>query len=769
MLTLHQTTDSVRVTGAYTDEEGRFTLSNVPVGRYFLRIAAMGASSVDLPAFDFAGDSLNLGVIHISEQANTLREVSVVARKSFIEVQADKTVLNVENSPNATGLSALELLRKAPGVTVDNNDNVSIKGKNGVRVYIDGREVRLDARSLATQLKNMQAADIATIEIVSNPSARYDAAGSAGIIHIRLKRNRAQGFNGSLGFELIQGVTPKAGINTQLNHRKGPLSVFAAYNNHYGRWHNTQHFDREQNSLTFIQDASSFYQSHWNSARMGADWAFLPKHSMGVVLNGEMNPAQWMSNSRTAIGRAEDRLAIDSFLLASNTFSDRRLHGAINWHYQYTDTNGRSLYVDADYGLYRIENNSLQPNRYTSADGQVLLRERNFRNWMPTYIDIFTAKADYEQRWLGGVFSSGLKFADVRTDNTFDLFLLADGLERQDSSQSSRFLYQERTSAAYVNYQRAWGKWNIQAGLRLEHTDYVGNLIAFTSQNGSKISNDYTELFPSAALTYTLSEKWGLNATYSRRIDRPSYQDLNPFEFRLDELAYMKGNPRLRPQFTNSWEVRPTYKGQPLFTLGYSHTKDMFTQVLDTTQVRATFMTNENIADQRNYSLTLYIPTPIARWWEGFISLTGFHTDFAAQFREGYVAEQRFSAFTLYGEQTFRLPKGYTIQLSGWYNSAAFWGTLRSNPQGAMDLSFQKKLWNDRGQLRLRFGDLLRTAAWGGENQFTPGLRMHARGTWESRIVALNFSWRFGDANASKSAHRRSGLEEESRRVKSRN
>lgn len=768
-VTLHHAADSLRVTGTYTDEAGIFALTNLSAGRYYVRASAIGAGQATFPAFDYAGDSLNLGRLHMGEPTTTLGEVTITARRPFIEVQADKTVLNVENSPNSAGLNALDLLRKAPGVTVDNNDNVSIKGKNGIRVFIDGREVRLDARNLATQLKNMQAADIATIDIVSNPSARYDAAGSAGIIHIRLRRSKAQGINGSLGLEGIQGVTPKGGLNAQLNYRKEQLSTFAAYNNHFGRWHNSQFFDREQNGLTFRQNADSYFQSRWNSARLGADWAFSPKHTAGIALNGEFNPGTWVSYSRTAIGHSEKPNSIDSLLSAQNITSDRRMHGGVNLHYQYTDTTGRTLYVDVDQSLYRLENNSRQPNQYFLPDGQTLLQEHNYRTWMPSRIDITTAKADYEQRLWGGAFSAGAKFADVRTDNTFDFFRVKNGLERLDSLLSNRFLYREQTAAAYLNYQRQWGKLNAQAGLRLEHTEYTGALIAFTDQNGSTLANRYTELFPSAALTYAFSEKLGLNATYSRRIDRPSYQDLNPFEFKLDELTYMKGNPRLRPQFTNSWELKPTYKGQPFLTLGYSHTKDMFTQVIDTTQVRATFLTNENIADQRNYSLALQVPTPIARWWEGFISLTGYHTDFSARFREGFVAEQRFSAFNLYGEQTFRLPKGFAVQLSGWYNSRAFWGTLRSDPQGALDLSLQKKCWNDRGQIRLRVGDILRTAAWGGDNLFTPGLRMRAQGTWESQTITLNFSWRFGQADSAKPNRRPSGSQEENRRVKSRN
>ncbi len=768
-LTLIRVPDSLRAAGAYTDEQGRFAFQSIPPARYSLVASGVGIEQTALSTFDYAGDILDLGTLVLGERAAVLGEVTVVSRKPFIEVQADKTVLNVEHSPDATGLNALELLRKAPGVTVDNNDNVSIKGRSGVRVFIDGREVRLDARSLAAQLKNMQAADIAAIEVVSNPSARYDAAGSAGILHIRLRRSRGQGLNGNAGVEGIHGVTPKAGLNAQVNYQAAPLSLFAAYSNHYGRWHNTQHFDRQQNGLSFLQYASSYYQSRWNSARLGADWALAPRHTVGIAINGELNPASWVSSSLTQIGRTEDRSAVDSLLSAKNLVSERRLHGGLNLHYQYADTAGRALYVDVDRSGYRIENDSRQPNRYLSADEQVLLREQNYRSWMPTAIDITTAKVDYEQRLNGGTFSTGLKFADVRTDNTFDFFTINGDSERLDSARSNRFLYRERTTAAYANYQRAWKKWSAQIGLRLEHTDYIGDLVAFTAQNGSKIANAYTALFPSGALTYTFSEKFSLNATYSRRIDRPSYQDLNPFEFKLDELTYMKGNPRLRPQFAHNFEISPIYQGTPFLTLGYSRTNDLFTQVLDTTQIRATFLTNENIADQRNYSLALRIPTPIASWWEGFVSWTAFHTAFSARFREGYVAEQRFSAYNLYAEQTFRLAKDWSLQLSGWYNSRAFWGVMRSDPQGAVNLSVQKKLWNGRGQLRLRWADVLQTAAWGGDNLFAPGLRMRAWGSWESQTITCNFSWHFGQAENAKPIRTRSASEEESRRVKSRN
>jgi hypothetical protein len=301
----------------------------------------------------------------------------------------------------------------------------------------------------------------------------------------------------------------------------------------------------------------------------------------------------------------------------------------------------------------------------------------------------------------------------------------------------------------------------------LENTRYTGDLIAKTPQNGEKVESNYTKLFPSAAATYTFTPKLGLNMTYSRRIDRPSYQDLNPFQFRLDELTYQQGNKELRPQFTNNIEISPTFNGYPVVTLGYSKTKDVFVQILDTTNVTATYITQANIADQQNYTLTLNFPTPIAKWWEGFVSVTGYHSNFKADFRENYRFEQSFNALNAYAEQTIKLPKGFSVQLSGWFNSPAFWGTFHTRPQGMMDVGIQKKIFDGKGDLRLRFGDVLRTGGFGGENLFTPGLKMNIHGTWESRTVSLNCSYRFGSAEVKGSRQRKTGLEEESNRVKS--
>ena len=766
---LLQASDSSFVKGTLSGEDGGFSFTGVSAGSYIVASSTLGKAMTYGEVFVNTGGELRLPDLILRDSPAQLKEVTVTARRPTIEIKADKTILNVEGTINAEGLDGLELLRKAPGVQVDNEENIVLKGKNGLRVQVDGRDVPLSGRDLADYLRSLRADDIASIEVISNPSARYDASGNAGIINIRLRKNKALGANGSVSATGIYGETPKGGTNLSLNKRSKNWNVFGSYGNFWGAWHNMQSFVRDQNSLHLDLAAKSFSDGRRHNGRFGADWYINERHTVGVLVNGMHNNNRWYSESLTLIGRASSPSVVDSVLRAISDNDSRRYNLNGNLNYRFADTSGRMFNVDLDYGVFDMAGDMFQPNFYRSPDESVTFSERIFGNNTATDIGIGILKTDYEQRLWGGAFGTGFKLTRVRTDNLFDFFnTTAEGNVR-DSDRSNRFKYLENTTAAYVNYQRKWGKLDMQTGLRIEHTNYTGDLIADTPQNGETISNSYTELFPSAALNWSLTEKMGLNLTYSRRIDRPSYRDLNPFEFKLDEISYQKGNPMLRPQFTQSIEISPTWQGQPALTFGYSHTRDLFTQVVDTAGQKATFLTNDNIANMRNLSLTLNIPTKITKWWDGFLSVTGVHSQFDATFREGYTASSIFNTMNLYGEQNFKIRKDLRLQLSGWFNSPAFWGTLESDAQGAMDLGLQYRILQGKGQIRLRAGDILRTAGWSGRNRFTPGLEMRARGTWEARTVNLSFSYRFGNAEVKAARKRSTGIDEESRRAADKN
>ncbi|MFN0174665.1 MAG: TonB-dependent receptor domain-containing protein [Saprospiraceae bacterium] len=780
---LYHAADTILAKGAIADDAGKFELENVASGRYFLNINLVGAGKGASPAFDYNGGDKVLETVRMEAASKELAQVTVVARKPIVEIKADKTILNVEGNINSQGQNALELLRKAPGVTVDNNDNITLKGKNSVRFQIDGRDVPLDSKELAAQLKGMRAEDIAAIEMVTNPSAKYDASGNAGIINFRTKKNKNLGTNGTIGGEAVYGKSLKGGGNLTFNHRNQNLNVFGSYSNHFGDWHNTIDLLRDQQgsqtdpnlpnydpSRRYDQSGEMKDNNNNHNFKLGTDFFLNSKHTLGFIVNGRHAHGPWENDSRTKISSLDNPGVIDSILVASNRQPQNRDNFNFNLNYRFADTSGHELNIDANRGTYRYRADSYQPNRYYDGSEQELLSENIYRNNTPTDIDITILKADWEQNLWKGKLGIGFKMNNVETDNTFDFFNVRGGVSQIDTGRSNHFIYHEMVNAGYVNYNFQVKKWGFQAGLRAEHTDWKGELTSLIPGKDQMPSDRYLNLFPSAAVTYTLDKKNQFNLTYSRRIDRPSYRDLNPFEDRLDELAYKKGNPFLRPQFTHSLELTHTFMGFLNSTFGYSHTNDVFTEYIDTASNGKTFLTQGNIAQQDNYSLSISCPIPIAKWWEGFISLTGVVSAFEADFREGFAYSESFKSLNVYSEHTLRLPKGWSFQMSGWYNSPAIWQALfRTEAMGSLDLGVRKQVFGDKGTVSLNVSDVLRTQGWRSINDFTPGLYMKGRGTWESQTVKLNFNYRFGNKNIKGSRQRKTGTEDVNSRIKSGN
>lgn len=763
---LYNAADTALIKGSVSDAGGNYEFENIAPGRYFINTHLVGAGKGATPVFEYKGGDKSLEAIVLSDGEQELGTVTIVARRPVIEVQADKTILNVEDNINSQGQNALELLRKAPGVVVDNNDRISLRGKNSVRFQIDGRDVRMDGKDLSDILKGMRAEDITAIEMITNPSAKFDASGNAGIINIKTRKIRTNGTNGSLGGEAVYGETLKGGLNSSFNHRNQRMNAFGNYSNHFGNWHNDMHLYREQAGKVFDQTSLMNDNNNNHNFKLGADFFLNSKHTLGFVADGRHAQGPWENDARTNIYSLDTPNQLDSVLVASNRVPQNRNNFNFNLNYRFADTSGHELTIDANRGLYRYRADSYQPNFYKDPTEQITLSQKIYRNNTPTDIDIWMAKADYEQRLFKGKFGIGFKLTQVKSDNVFDFFNVVDDSPVLDINRSNHFVYNETVNAGYVNYNIQVKKWGFQAGLRAEHTDWQGDL---TSQkpNGDEMNGDqYLSWFPSAAATFNMNEKNQFSLTYSRRIDRPNYRDLNPFEDRLDELAYKKGNPFLRPQFTNSFELTHTFMGMLNTTIGYSHTNDMFTEVIDTTESDRTFLTNDNIADQNNFSISIGAPVPIAKWWESYFSVTGFITSIDANFREGYRVNETFKAMNLYSEHTFRLPKGWSLQLSGWFNSPSIWGAVfRSKAQGAMDFGIKKQFLDGNATANLSFGDILGTAGWSSVNDFTPGLYMKGSGHWESRTVRLNVNYRFGNKNIKGAQQRKTGIEDINKRI----
>jgi len=318
-----------------------------------------------------------------------------------------------------------------------------------------------------------------------------------------------------------------------------------------------------------------------------------------------------------------------------------------------------------------------------------------------------------------------------------------------------------------LNYQRNLSKkWSTQSGLRLEQTNSKGVLKRAdgTSNENDVVERSYTNLFPSAAITYNHNQKNSFNLTYSRRIDRPTYQDLNPFENKLDELTYQKGNAFLKPQYTDNIEFIHTFMGFINTTIGYSHVKDYATETTDTIK-NATYIQQRNLATQKIIRFNIGAPTPIKSWWSGYINIW-----YNYQFFKGTIGanllEIELPMYGAYLQQSFNLGKDYSAEVSGWFNGPAIWGgAWRTKSQGALDLGCQKLLLAKKASLKISVTDVFFTAPWKAKNSFG-GLMIDGKGNWESQTIRVSFNWRFGSNQIKSARERKTGLDSESKRIK---
>ncbi len=766
---VNSTIDSSMVKVEFTDVSGIFQIANIPAGEYWINVSYVGLPAYHSESLEITGgEMLELPDIRMKSSSVELDEVVVTAERPILEIEPDKLVFNVDGSVNATGSDAMELLRKAPGVVIDNNDNISLMGKNGIRIYIDGKPSPLRGDDLAAFLRSLQSNDVDAIEIITNPSSKYDAEGNAGIINIRLKKDKTLGANGNLNLGYAVGEKAKYNGSLSGNYRNKKVNAFGSYSYTDGENTNIFNMYREQSGFSFdqINEMAGGSQSH--NFKGGADFFLNENHTLGFMVNGYLSEYKWNSDSRTLIGML-GQSGIDSVLIAESRSLGERKNLNYNFNYRFDNRKGNVWNLDADYGLFRNEGSNYQPNYYKDATETEVLQERINTTDTPTDIDIYTFKLDHERPLLGGKLGAGAKMSYVKTDNTFNFFNLINNEKLLDYDRSNQFVYSENVNAAYVNYSKKIKKIGIQFGVRMEQTHSTGDLTSFKQTDNDNVERNYVDFFPSGGITYTLNPKNSFQFTYSRRINRPSYQDLNPFERKLDELTFQKGNPFLRPEYANSVQLTHTFNYRLNTTLGYSHTKDLITRITDISGEKSSFITWLNLAEQDNYSLSMSSPLSIKKWWSMYSNLTGYYMQNKADYGDGKLVDLNIVAFSMYSQQTFRLPQDISLEISGWYSSPSIWGgTFETRSIWNMDAGIQKKIWDGRGNLKLSVSDIFKSSGWEAVSTFG-ALYMEASGNWDSRRVKLNFSYMFGNTQVKNARKRKTGLEDEQKRIKTEN
>ncbi len=769
--------DSAIVKVEVSGDDGRFGIQNLPAGAYFVSVKYVGLPDLDGETFALGfGESRDLGTLTMREAAQELRAATVTARRAIVEIKADRTVFNVEGTINSAGGDALSLLRKAPGVVLDNNNNVIVMGRSGVLIYIDGKRSPLSSEALAAYLQSLPAEQIDRIDIITNPGAKYEAEGNAGIIDIRLKKNENLGSNGSVSLTTSQAIHNRSNLSGTVNHREGRWNTFATGGVFYGANRTINFFRRQQNGLFIDDNQNSTYSWQGGNLKVGLDYRANDKHTFGFQVNGNLNDAEGDNVSRTTFSQLDQRTLIDSLLIAGSFSDSRSVQFSGNLNYRYDNGKGTTVNVDANQGVFRNTRVARQPNQFFGPSGTDARSRREFAFDTPSDIDITTLTLDYEAPLKGGKLGLGTRYTKVASDNDFRLSTMVAGEARFDAERSNRFYYDEGVAAAYANYGRDFGPaspagrgkaFNFTAGLRAEHTRAVGELEVYSGGADTRpVDREYVNLFPNAGLTYALAAKHQLALSYGRRINRPDYGNLNPFLSFASIVSFEQGNPTLRPEIVNNFELAHTFAYRYTTKLTYSRTADQITRLVrpDGSDARATYITYDNLANQDVVALNVSLPAQLVKWWEVYFSGTASHISNQATYPDGATVDLRRFTTNFYAQNTFSVGGGYRLEVSGWFSGPGIWGgTFETRALGSLNAGVQKKFLKEQLKVRLAVDDILYTSGWRAVSDFA-GQRFDGGGRWESRRASLSVSYNFGNDKV-KVRQRRTGLEDAAGRV----
>lgn len=768
---LRRAGDSALIKTTLSDKEGRAEFENVREGSYFLKASMVNYRIFFSSTVSIGPDRLlvEIPTMVLEKSAGQLGTVTVTARKPFIQKLSDRIVVNVENSIVNAGSSAMDVLERSPGVIIDQNDAISLRGRAGVIIMIDGKPTPMNGTDLANYLRGLPSSAIERIEIITNPSARYDAAGNSGIIDIRLKKDQRLGTNGTFNAGYGQGVYPKANAALSLNHRNKKINIFGNYNYAYRVGLNNLVLDRNfyENEVYRGGDLKDNYSKMpftTNSVRWGMDFFPSKKTIIGFVLNGNFNHFL-RGNNNSSIVIDPQRQASSTFRsLATN--NDRANNGLINLNFKHGfDSTGKEITVDLDYGRYNSSSLTRNATNYYKLDGTKLQPDYVLDGDQQGILDFKTAKLDFVHPMKNGAkWEAGLKTSFVSSDNDAKFFDVSNGTPQNDVNKTNHFLYHENNQAGYINFSKEYKKWSIQLGLRGEQT----NISTEQKMGNIRFDSSYFQLFPSAFFNYKLNAGQTLGISVSRRIDRPGYSQLNPFLFLIDVTTYATGRPGLLPQLTWSYELSYTLKSIS-FTLGYSHTKDnqniaiaKFRDVFPNipSEENVTVQIPINLSSSDYYGITVSAPVRINKWWNMINNGNFFYNHFNGKLGSTTLSNGK-PVLDIRTTNTFSFGKGWVAELSGNFNSGGRYGFMELDPQWGIGAGVQKTVWKGKGTVRFNITDIFWTNLPEAVITYNNYIeKWHA--FRETRVANLTFAYRFGN-NKVQAARRRTTASEEER------
>jgi hypothetical protein len=754
------------------DADGKFIIEGVPAGDYRVKLSLVGFDEYVSDVFSVTANTTLPGIT-MSAKSGTLQEVTIQGQKPFIEVRADKIVVNVENSIVSAGNSVMDVLQRSPGVRVDNNDNISLKGKSGVVIWIDGKPTPMQGADLATVLRSMPSSSIDKIELISNPGARFDAAGNAGIINIRTRKDKRMGVNGTATLTYGQGKYPKYGAGVNLNYRNRKFNVYASYNYALRYWFNHLMLNRRfldtmngnKQLFRYDQDNYALFNFRNHIASAGIDYSLSAHTTIGASFSGSTNSFDPRADNISRALGANDNLLYN--------FNTTGRHD--NFHYNYAanlnlrhtfDSSGRELGVDADYAAFGSRSRQNFVTTYQAPDGSQYQPDYYLKSNLEGITRIQSLKADYVHPLSKSMrLEAGAKSSFVKADNEPLFYEKQNGDYTLDTKRSNHFIYNENINAAYANLNKEWTKWSMQLGLRAENT----NASWEQKTTSQQYDTSYTQLFPSLAFQYHLNPKHDLGLTFSRRIERPNYQQLNPFKYFIDRTTYREGYPYLQPASFYSAELSHTFAQRFVTTFTYGINKGIITEVIQPSdnEDSITVQTTKNLKQMIFVGLSGAYPFQITKWWS---NVTNFNVYYALY--EGNIANTPLRngspTFDLNTNNTFLLPADFSAELGCFYQARQIYGYMDVQPLWMLNAGVQKHLFHKKATIRLNVQDIFFKGYPRAASAYT-GYREDFVAERETRVANISFIYRFGKNTVAPVRKRSGGAEEEKNRAASGN
>jgi len=758
--------DSSFVKAEISEEDGSFSFREVEPGSYLCEISMIGFLPAQSPKFTVQPkqEAVALGTLQLAS-ATDLEEVEIVARKALIEVRADMLVFNVSSSPSASGVSGLELLRRAPGVTVDMDDNILLLGKGDVQIHINGRPTLLRGNDLANLLQNMASDNIEAIEIISNPSSRYDAEGNAGIINIRLKKNPATGFNGSLLASFTQGNYLRQNTGLTLNYGAERIRATLDFSRSEENVQDDFIDTRSQNDFTMDLISGEVRRTIGYNIGAGLDIDLAKGHTLGFTGRATLSQSDNELRSRTGIAFPGSTQTNE--LLVSQTLLDRSFNNAnFNLNYQWLIDPSSKFSTDLSYGKFTTLGFTEQPNTFFGSDGMSILRISDNEFNANTYIDMWSAKADYEKAWERFTLSTGSKLTYISTDNEFAFFNVGPTGPVLNENRSNDFLYTEQVLAGYAILDtRLHPYLKLSTGLRVEHTNSRGRLTSAQDIENTDVPRRYTDFFPNASLSFDDKGPHSFSISIGRRLTRPNYQNLNPFETPISEISAWKGNPFLRPNYIMNYQLVYSLFKKLTITTQYSVTEDMFATIFEITGDNSNILIPYNMDRSTRLNVSLSYPLEVTKSWDLVTFLDGGRSTFNGDL-EGTAIDLSQTTWNARVQNNIKLPWGVLFDLSYQIGSDWIWrGSVRVRGNQAFNFGLRKEFFNKRLQVRLTGADVFNTNNEYFYNGDYGGILIDGVRIFDTRRFGAGATWNFGNQKVKSTRRTKGAMEEELRRL----